>query len=199
MIYIIVFILVTIGIIAGLVLRPAFTKEKGGKIIAFLGFFILPFLALGIGTMLHLEHSKTTDFCLSCHVMEPYGESLYIDDSDDLPASYFQNNRIPRESACYACHATYTMFGGVQAKLRGLKHVYINYLGKIPEEIELYSPFENRECLHCHDGARSFVENEMHVDILADLRVNAVSCIDCHNLTHNTAELESFNFWQRKE
>ena len=55
--------------------------------------------------------------------MEAYGKSLRIDDPTYIPASHFQNNRIPRNEACYACHTNYAMFGGLKAKLGGLKHL----------------------------------------------------------------------------
>jgi cytochrome c-type protein NapC len=128
--------------------------------------------------------------------MKPYGESLYIDDSSYIPAAHFQNNRVPQESACFTCHTQYTMFGSAKAKLRGLKHVYINYLGKIPETIELYSSYENRECLYCHGGARSFEEQEIHASVMADIRTNAVSCIDCHNLVHSISEVPKLKMWK---
>jgi hypothetical protein len=42
------------------------------------------------------------------------------------------------------------MFGGLKAKLGGLRHIYVHYLGKPPqpEDIKLYEPYNNRECLH---------------------------------------------------
>jgi len=187
---------VATALILILVFRPSLTEETGGKILAFVALFIVPVIALAIGGSSHLENSKKTEFCLSCHVMESYGESLYIDDPTYIPANHFQNNRVPQEEACYTCHTQYTMFGGAKAKLRGLKHVAINYLGKIPEELELYSPYDNRECLHCHDGARSFEEQEIHEAISDDLRANELSCLDCHNLIHNINELSGLELWK---
>ena len=45
---------------------------------------------------------------------------------------HYQNNRIPRDKACFTCHTDYTLFGDAKAKLRGLRHVYVNYLGRSP-------------------------------------------------------------------
>ena len=179
-----------------IVIRPSLTEGKGGKILAFIALFIIPIIALAIGTSSHLDQSKTTNFCLSCHVMEPYGESLNVDDRSYLPASHFQNNRVSPEVACFTCHTQYTMFGGAKAKFRGLKHLFVNYLGKIPETIELYSPYENRECLHCHDGARTFEEQGIHVAMLADIKEDRISCLDCHNFVHNIAELPTLKMWK---
>ena len=88
--------------------------------------------------------------------MEPYGRSLLVDDPAYVPARHFQNNRVPRDDACFTCHTNYTLFGDYKAKLRGLRHVYVNYIGTIPKQIKLYDPYNNRECLHCHGGARTF-------------------------------------------
>src|ERR1051325_11060734 len=109
-----------------------------------------------------VEKSKQTEFCLSCHVMEPYGRSLHVDERGHIPAVHYQNHLVPADRACFTCHTTYTLFGDYNAKLHGLRHVYVQYLGTIPKEIKLYEPYNNRECLHCHLGARSFEEGAMH-------------------------------------
>jgi hypothetical protein len=59
--------------------RPSLTAATGGKVLAFLAFFLLPLFITWGGTSRHIEHSKSTGFCLSCHTMEPYGQSLRID------------------------------------------------------------------------------------------------------------------------
>ena len=42
-------------------------------------------------------------------------------------------------------------------------HVYVHDLGYIePKDIRLYKPYNNRECLHCHLGARTFEEGATH-------------------------------------
>src|SRR5437868_5518941 len=101
---------VTLALIALVVLRPSLTAARGGRVLAFLAFLVLPVLVTATGLNLHMEKSKSTEFCLSCHVMAPYGKSLYVDDKDHIPAAHFQNNRIPRDHACFTCHTTYTLF-----------------------------------------------------------------------------------------
>jgi nitrate reductase cytochrome c-type subunit len=91
------------------------------------------------------------------------------------------------------------MYGGFRAKLGGLKHVYVHYLGNppAPEAIRLYEPFNNRECLHCHLGARSFEENAVHLSLMADITSNRLSCISsgCHDTVHNVGGLDHVKFW----
>lgn len=188
-------VLAAIALIALVTLRPSLTAARGGRVLAFLAFLVLPLLASAMGVSAHLDHSKSTEFCLSCHPMEPYGQSLKVDDPAWIPAHHFQNNLVPRDKACFTCHTNYTMFGDAQAKLRGLRHVYVYYLGHIPEKIELYEPYNNRECLHCHNGARSFEENDLHKEIRADLASGQVSCLECHDTIHNVGDLKGKALW----
>jgi cytochrome c-type protein NapC len=186
-----------------LVSRPAITTSPTGKIFAFFLLFLLPLVCLGMGTSYHIERSKETAFCLSCHEMEPYGKSLLVDGAGHLPAAHFQNHRVPADVACYTCHTNYAMFGGFRAKMHGLKHVYIHYLGTppAPEAIKLYDPYNNRECLHCHLGARSFEEGAVHTadpDLLPAVKANKLSCISsgCHDGVHGIATLDKEKFWK---
>ena len=94
--------------------------------------------------------------------MQSYGKSLFVDNRKALPAVHFQDRLVDRDNACFACHTDYAMFGDVKAKLNGLKHVYVHYLGKVPEKMELYQPYPNYNCLHCHEDARGFVEAPAH-------------------------------------
>lgn len=189
------FSLVTVVVIVLLIARPSITAAQGWKILAFIALFVLPILITVLGTSAHIENSKSTSFCLSCHVMEPYGESLRIDSAEHLPAQHFQNKLIPRDQACYTCHTTYTMFGDMNAKLQGLKHLYVYYLGTVPEPIELYAEYNNRECLHCHQGARAFEANEDHSGLREDLVSNEFSCLDCHSSVHDVHELAGLDVW----
>jgi hypothetical protein len=95
------------------------------------------------------------------------------------------------------------MFGGVRAKLGGVKHLYVYYLGEppAPEKIKLYEPYNNRECLHCHAGARSFEEGVVHTadpELLPALRANKTSCLSsgCHSTVHDIPGLQDAKFWK---
>lgn len=200
---IIAVVLFSVALIAVFVARPTITATRGGKVMAFLVLFMLPVLCVALGVSSELERSKSTKFCLSCHIMEPYGKSLLVDDPQHLAAAHFQNHRVPADEACYTCHTNYAMFGGIKAKFAGLRHVYVYYLGKppAPEDIKLYTPFNNRECLHCHAGARSFEEGAVHTadpDLLPALKANKTSCISsgCHEVVHDVRNLKNAKFWK---
>lgn len=180
-----------------LILRPALTANRNGKVLAFVALFALPILCAFIGTSQQLERSKQTSFCLSCHIMEPYGRSLHVDDPSYIPASHYQNHRVPTDQACYTCHEDYVLYGGLRSKWRGLHHVYVQYLGTPMNPIRLYVPYNNRECLHCHLGARKFEESAMHTAIHEELVSNQMSCISsgCHDMVHNVTGLDKVKFW----
>jgi cytochrome c-type protein NapC len=184
--------------------RPSLAMQGGGRVYGFVALFILPALAALGGLSAHVEHSKTTGFCLSCHVMEPYGQSLHIDDPQHLPALHWQNGNVPRDAACYACHTDYTLYGDLHAKLRGLRHVYVQYLGRIPARLHLYRPYNNRECLHCHAGTRPFLEASPHKDepdTMTRIATSRLSCLTegCHSITHDTGGLGKQKMWAARE
>ncbi len=188
-------VVVTITLMVVVVLKPDSTSRRGGQVLGFVAFFVLPLALTSFGVAAHLEHSKSTEFCLSCHVMEPYGESLMIDAEEYVPAAHFQNSLIPRDQVCFTCHTTYTMYGDLRAKLQGLQHVYVYYLGTVPEKIELYQPYNNRECLNCHNDGRRFEENELHIEVRAELASNETSCLECHDAIHDVTALNNLPKW----
>jgi nitrate/TMAO reductase-like tetraheme cytochrome c subunit len=190
---------ITLVIVGLLVARPEITAARGGKVLAFLGLFIFPVLIGTLGFQTHYERSKRTQFCLSCHVMEPYGKSLYVDAAAYIPAAHFQNNRVPHDEACYTCHTDYTLYtGGIKAKMHGIRHLYVQYFGKLRQPIKLYQPFNNRQCLHCHAGARSFEQGATHSAIMDDIKSNQMSCLTsgCHDMVHNVAQLDHLKYWR---
>jgi cytochrome c-type protein NapC len=200
---IVILVLFSAALVAVVVVRPAVTATRIGKILAFLVLFFLPIFCGVMGVSDEMNRSESTAFCLSCHTMDSWGKSLYIDDPNHIPAAHFQNHRVPPDMACYSCHTDYAMFGTLKVKLAGLRHVYIYYLGTppAPENVKLYEPFNNRECLHCHLGARSFEEGATHnadPTTLPAIKSNALSCMSggCHNVTHDIANLKTAKFWR---
>jgi nitrate/TMAO reductase-like tetraheme cytochrome c subunit len=200
------FIAIVLALAVLLAVRAELTRARGGKILAFVVLFIAPVLVVSLGFSEHMERAESTQFCLSCHVMHDFGQSLYVDDPSYIPAKHFQNNLVPRDHACYTCHTDYTMFGTAHAKLRGLRHVYIQYLGKIPApaDIKLYTPFNNRECLHCHAGMRAFEEHPKHSktpEMMKQIMSNQLSCMTskCHDTVHDVGTLKDATFWKETQ
>jgi cytochrome c-type protein NapC len=169
--------------------------------LAFVCLLIFPAIAMTLGTERHMENMRSTQFCTTCHVMGAYGQSLRLEDSAAIPAQHFQNRRIPREEACYTCHTDYALFGGVRSKLRGLRHLYAQYMKNPRQPLQLYSSYPNANCLHCHEGARSFEEGATHTadpDLLPAIRSGSKSCMSsgCHDVVHNIAGLKDAKLWK---
>lgn len=188
------FIGVSVLLIGTLVWRPGIAASRGGKMLAFVALFIMPAVLAAAGVGAHMEASKRTSFCLSCHIMKPYGQSLRVDDPTFLAASHFINRRIPTDEACYTCHTDYTLFGGARSKVRGLKHVWVWLTGEPKPPLHLYTPYPNQNCLHCHAGAKSFEEGAVHnadPETMRQIKANTLGCTSsgCHDTVHSTARL----------
>jgi nitrate/TMAO reductase-like tetraheme cytochrome c subunit len=88
------------------------------------------------------------------------------------------------------------MFGDVNAKLRGLQHLYVYYLKGAPTKLALYEPFKNRECLHCHAKGRSYEETSPHTEMAEQLASNDMSCLTCHTKIHDGGNVDKKKFWK---
>src|SRR5690606_10485341 len=89
----------------------------------------LPLVAWGIGYLHTLEESKQVTFCGSCHeTMSPLVAALSEDD-DTIASAHFRRGRVPAATACYECHSGYGLWGGVDAKLAGLRHMLLTVTG----------------------------------------------------------------------
>lgn len=159
-------------------------NKVGRTALGGVAFAALP-TVVALAVVMHgLNDMKSVTFCGSCHAMETYVASLHVDDEESIPAIHYQNNWVPQDTGCYDCHSEYGMFGDIKAKINGLKHVYVNYVTGPPETIELYQPYQNRDCLHCHEPSKRFQENEDHVDNMEDMRTMETTCQDCHDVGH---------------
>jgi cytochrome c-type protein NapC len=167
-----------------------------GRVVLLVGLLALPVLLSAGNISYGFHQSSTTAFCLSCHEMEPYGKSLFVDSPQALAAFHYQNRLVDRETVCYSCHKDYAMFGDVTAKLNGLRHVWAHYIAGVPKKIELYRPYPNSNCLHCHDDMRRFVEAPVHKPVLSALYAGTTSCLSCHRIAHDMAKVDAGDFWQ---
>ncbi len=171
------------------------TANRLGRLVLLGGLALLPLAVTGAGVAVGVRESSQTQFCMSCHGMEPYGKSLFVDNANSLAAVHYQKRLISRDSTCYACHTDYALFGDAKAKLNGLRHVWVQYFGTIPQQLELYQPYPNYNCLHCHNDARGYLEVESHREIRAELQRGDRSCLTCHDVAHDLEGVKSQNFW----
>jgi len=176
----------------------ALSQHRWGRVALLIGIVAIPLLVSAGSVSSGVHESSRTSFCLSCHEMQRYGMSLFADNRAALAATHYQNRLVERESTCYSCHTDYALFGGVKAKLNGLRHVWVHYFGKVPEKIALYQPYPSANCLHCHEDARRFVEAAPHQPILGALYDGSTSCLGCHNVAHDKAAVDAHKLWQAK-
>ncbi len=134
--------------------------------------------------------------------MTPYVASLTFDDDEPLSSVHFRNNYVPQETACYSCHASYAMFGGVKAKVQGLRHVWVYLTDSEKDSIALYEPYDNDNCLHCHGSSERFQKNKKHLkeeNFLEKVLSGEKSCLfaGCHDMGHywGSEDSESEEDW----
>jgi cytochrome c-type protein NapC len=187
-------------LIAGLLCFGAgsLAMNRVGRIVLLVGVVALPLMLSAANLSFGVHESSTTRFCLSCHEMQRHGKSLFVDDRHALAAVHYQDRTVPRDAICYSCHKDYGMFGDVKAKLNGLRHVWVHYFRPIPARLELYQPYPNKNCLHCHDDARSFLEAPAHRPVMETVQSGALSCLGCHQVVHDLAKVDAQTFWQAK-
>jgi cytochrome c-type protein NapC len=174
---------------------PTLLGQRWGRLVLLVGAGVVPLFATVGGLGAGYRESSRTRFCLQCHEMTPYGQSLFADHRDSLPAVHYQHRLIDRDATCYSCHANYAMFGDIKTKLSGLEHVWVHYVGTAADPIALYQPYPNSNCLHCHEDARNFLEASGHRVILAELEAGTTSCLTCHRIAHDFESVEAGRFW----
>lgn len=175
-----------------LVMRPRLTV--GTRLKLLLGLVVFPFISAVATTDWGLHRTTEREFCGSCHVM-----GTHLSDAEDPTstslASRHTRNPMFGGSACYTCHADYSMLGYPLTKLTGMSHVYYYYLGgyrhwsldKFHAEVRISKPFPNSNCQQCHSGKlTSFKDVEEHRAMAEELAGNKVSCASagCHGVAH---------------
>lgn len=188
-----------IVVVVAIVTAGELVRRTGGRLLLLAAAVLIPVALSGGGVLAGVKRSSETDFCISCHEMQPYGRSLFVDNPSSLAAVHYQKRLITRDQTCYACHTDYAMFGDVKAKMNGLKHVWVHYVTGVPEKIELYQPYPNYNCLHCHDDARGYLEVLDHQENKAALASGKTSCLSCHDVGHDLDGAAKGPFWQATE
>lgn len=171
--------------------KPALTGPV--KLALLFGFGVFPITSAMSGNVAGFEHTKHRRFCGSCHVMVPYRA-----DAEDLKstslASLHARNEAFGDDNCYECHKDYGAFSTVMTKIGGMRHAYEYYTHyknvdvKVAlDEIELYKPFANANCMRCHSGTgKLWLEVPDHHAGAEDVRGGEVSCVGqgCHGPAH---------------
>ena len=189
--YVILLLFVALIAIALILLAGVSARVKPNRTrraFVFLALTALP----GLWTVGLLAQADTTlksvGFCLGCHEMAPFGESLESQNQELLAASHYQNGWIDRERACYDCHTEPGIAGFVDAKLTGMHDLRVHFLGTIPESIELRRPYPNGICVSCH-GESEMSEQPGHAPgLMREVMIGRMTCLGCHGPAHMEAD-----------
>jgi cytochrome c-type protein NapC len=185
-------------VVLGLVGFRHLAGSASGRVALLVAAALLPVSVSLAGLKSGVAESSRTRFCLGCHEMQNHGRSLFVENRRALAAVHYQNRFVDRDTACFSCHTDYAMFGDLKAKLNGLRHVSVHYLGTVPAKFALYQPYPNKNCLHCHEDARRFTEVPVHQPVMAKLESGETSCLTCHNVAHDLEKVQGGVLWQRR-
>lgn len=157
------------------------------KLLAFAGFFVIPLVATTAASYHVFEATKEVAACARCHVMWPMVNDMRDPGSELLAAKHFKNRWI-NEEQCYHCHADYGLYGTVEAKLDGLRHLLRYTSRTYTEPIALRHAFDNANCMPCHAGTPKYVAADMHETMRDEIASNSMTCTSCHGDAHPTRE-----------
>ena len=177
---------VACAVAIGLVARATFALRSGPmepahRWMLLVGFVVLAPLAYLLNAGLAISGAKSVAFCNSCHVMHGYVEDLHDPDSEHLAAQHFQYRWI-NDHQCYTCHSDYGLFGDVNAKLAGLRHVWFYTVGGYELPLKIRGTYDNQRCLVCHAPVTAYQEIGEHEKNGAAIASSAMSCVGggCH-------------------
>ncbi len=174
-------LLVILLLVAGSYKGVIDTKAK--KIFLLFAMAILPGLWMLVVACHDVHAMESVEFCIQCHSMDGYYESLHSKNEDSIVAKHYLNNRVPKDRACYQCHADHTPVTGlIKTKLNGLREAYVEYLGHVEMPLVAKKIYTNDNCLHCHSDAKNF--RDMHEDDLEAIESGKTRCLECHDVAH---------------
>jgi nitrate/TMAO reductase-like tetraheme cytochrome c subunit len=186
--------LIGIALVVILMLARTRLSETVLKVACVAVYVLLPVLVIAMGNVVGLAQAKKVEFCHSCHLtMGPFVNDMQNPGSATLAAQHFRNRWSP-EDQCYACHASYGLFGDVRAKRKGLEDFLKYYTGTYHLPVRMHAPYPNAECLKCHDRTPKFLESETHRQALAQIRSDEFRCIECHGPAHAEPETHANSF-----
>jgi nitrate/TMAO reductase-like tetraheme cytochrome c subunit len=156
------------------------------------GVILIPIFAYVIGALSVAQESKSVEFCGSCHQpMSPLVASL-DQDNGSLASVHWRRGAVSHADACYQCHSGYGIWGTVNAKFAGVRHMIHTVTGHYSFPLEARA-FDIASCLGCHAEAVAFRAQEAHRDpeLQRQLLAGELSCAGtCHAEAHPADALQ---------
>ena len=177
---------VALGLVAYCTLfRRSGPMEPATRWMLLVAFLALTPLVYALNFGLAISGAKPVAFCNSCHVMNAYVADLENPESEHLAAQHYQFRWIA-EHQCYTCHSDYGLFGDVEAKVAGLRHVWFNYVAGYTTPLKIRGTYNNERCLFCHGPVKAYREVPAHQKNEATIATSETSCIGakCHVSPH---------------
>ena len=181
----------TICVVAMAICLVGLVRGRLGESLLAVGIVGLPVLAFALGNAVLLDRSKETQFCTSCHVMQPVYDSTRADDGS-LASIHVSRGAVPTSQSCYTCHSGYGLWGDANAKLSGVQHMTHTVMGTYEFPLKLYEPYNIDGCLQCHAESSGFRGVDVHSTegISQALLSREMSCTGaCHPSAHSAEAL----------
>jgi cytochrome c nitrite reductase small subunit len=177
-------------IIYTLTFRRRRLQEASSKWMLFTGICLLPTPVMFLSTAVGLEQSKNVQFCMSCHVMQPFIDDMKNPASKTLAAIHYKNRYIQHEQ-CYRCHTDYGILGTMEAKKQGLGHMWKAGTGSYKLPIKMSKSYNFAICLDCHAESAKFDLQALHAGVVKETLAGKSNCLDCHDSPHPPPEARS--------
>ncbi len=150
------------------------------------GVILIPIFAYVIGAFFVAEESKNVAFCGSCHQpMSPLVASL-DQDNGSLASVHWRSGAVAHQDACFQCHSGYGIWGTMNAKFAGVRHMVHTVTGDYTFPLEARG-FDISSCLSCHAESVPFRAQEAHRDpeLQRQLLAGELGCAGtCHPDAH---------------
>jgi len=177
---------IAIALVAMALCAAILIRGRLGDTLLALGLVALPVVAFALSNAVLLERSKNTDFCMSCHIMEPLLE-VVSEEEPTLASLHISRGAVRTYQSCYGCHSGYGMWGDVGAKLAGVGHMVATLTGRYELPLKIQGRYDIDACLACHAESGRFRASAAHQlpDIQRALLAGDMGCSGaCHPAAH---------------
>jgi cytochrome c nitrite reductase small subunit len=177
---------IAIALVAMLLCAAIVIRGRMGDSLKAVGLVALPLTAFALADAVLLERSKNTDFCMSCHVMEPL-LAVVSETEPTLASVHISRGALRTHQSCYGCHSGYGLWGDVEAKLAGVGHMVATVTGRYELPLRIHGRFDIDACLACHAEGVGFRRVSAHrlADVQRALLDGQMGCSGpCHPAAH---------------
>jgi hypothetical protein len=119
--------------------------------------------------------------------MQPVDDATH-EANGSLASVHVMRGAVPTATGCYTCHSGYGVWGAVDAKLAGMRHMVHTVLGRYDLPLEHYGTYSIDACRSCHSESSRFRSGDAgaaHEAVEGALLSGAMTCTGmCHPAAH---------------